>query len=74
MPSLAEYIAIGETAMRLASSSPRSRKGVNIGGTASCTGCPLARSANHCSMPSSQVRSRRRRFSWLTRWLRVSSA
>ena len=65
---------MGETAMRLASSSSRRRNGVNIGGTAICTGRRLARSANHRSMPSSQVRSRRRRFSWLTRWLRVSSA
>ena len=31
-PSIAEYIAIGETTMRLASVTPRALKGVNIGG------------------------------------------
>ncbi len=33
MPSLAEYIAIGETTTRLGSVVPRKVKGVNIGGT-----------------------------------------
>ena len=35
VPSTEEYMSIGETTTRLASSSPRSRKGSNIGGTPS---------------------------------------
>ena len=33
IPSTAEYMAIGDTTMRLGSLMPRSRKGVSIGGT-----------------------------------------
>ena len=45
----------------------------HMGGTGAVAGWPVARAANHVSTPSSQARSRMRKFSWLMRWLRVSS-
>jgi hypothetical protein len=50
-PSLAEYIAIGDTTTRLASVSPRSVKGVNmgLGGFASAATRRPARAANQRS-------------------------
>ena len=51
----------------------RSRNGANIGGAGSFTGWPAAWDWNQRSTPSSQALSRSRRFSWLTRWERVSS-
>ncbi|MNE96130.1 hypothetical protein D3C80_1942980 [compost metagenome] len=38
MPSTQEYCAIGETTTRFFKLTPRSVKGVNIGGTARCCG------------------------------------
>ena len=74
VPSSALYTSIGETTTRFASVSPRSRKGVNIGGTAGAGGWPpAARPANHRSTPATYVASRSRRFSCPTRWLRVRS-
>ena len=47
--------------------------GVNMGGTGSDAGLPVALPAMIFSMPSSHTLSRSLKFSWLTRWLRVSS-
>jgi hypothetical protein len=68
---LAEYIAIGETTTRLGGSSAQP-KGANIGGDG--RRCAAAGDwAEPALDASSQSRSRRRRFSWLTRCERVSS-
>ena len=50
-PSAAQYIAIGDMTMRFCSDSPRTRYGVNIGGTGGPSGSILmpARAANQRS-------------------------
>ncbi len=58
-------MSIGETTTRLRRVSPRSRKGVNIGGVPG--GQPKSRST-----ASVKSASRSRRLSWVTRRLRVS--
>ena len=66
------YIAIGETTTRFASSSSRSRNGVNIGGRAACA--DRRRAPREPALDALDVAgSRSRRFSWLTRWLRVAA-
>jgi hypothetical protein len=72
-PSTAEYIAIGDTVTRFSTSISRNLKGANIGGAVLFERPSVARFQNQRSTPSSHSRSRSRRFSWLMRWLRVSS-
>ena len=60
-PSRAEYMSIGETITRLASSRPPSRNGWNIGGR-TCRLTPEAE-ANHPSMSATNSGSRSRRLS-----------
>ena len=64
-PSTAEYCAIGDTTTRFFSVTLRTVYGVNIGGGTGASGAIVipARSANQRSKPSSQLLSRRRRFS-----------
>ncbi len=53
-PSSQEYMAMGETTTRFFSVTPRTRKGVNIGGTARvCATCP-ALPADAAACPDSQ--------------------
>lgn len=59
------YMSIGETTTRLRSVSPRSRKGVNIGGV------PGGQPKSSSTAPVNAA-SRRRRLSCVTRRLRVS--
>ncbi len=72
VPSSALYMSMGETTTRFSTVIPRSVNGVNIGGGAFGDSLRLARLANQRSTPSRYRLSRSRRFSWLTRWLRVS--
>src|SRR3989454_549269 len=76
VPSSAEYWHMGEQTTRLASTSSRSRKGVNIGGGAGVAGtvtrlCASALDANQRSTDSTNFGSRTFRFAWVTRRLRV---
>ena len=59
--------------MRFSTSISRSLNGANIGGAVLFDLPSVARFQNQRSTVSSHSRSRRRRFSWLMRWLRVSS-
>lgn len=61
---------MGETTTRFLSVMSPSRNGANIGAR---PGAPPARDWNQSSAAPSHSGSRRRRFSWLIRWLRVSS-
>ena len=60
-PSVAEYMSIGETMTRLASSSRPIRNGWNIGGHAARASSWLA--ANHWSIAATNSGSRSRRLS-----------
>jgi hypothetical protein len=60
-------MAMGETTIRFASGISRNLYGANIGGTGCALLPPGDCAWNQLSTPSSQFRSRRRRFSWLTR-------
>ncbi len=76
VPSSAEYWHMGEQTTRLASTSSRSRNGVNIGGGAGVAGtdtrlCASALDANQRSTDSTNFGSRTLRFAWVTRRLRV---
>jgi hypothetical protein len=71
VPSVAEYMHIGDTATRLGIVSARRRNGVNIGGTAR-SGTPLC-AAIARSTPAMYAGSRSRWLAWPTRWLPVNS-
>ena len=66
-PSRAEYMSIGETMTRFASSRPPSRNGWNIGGRGSAPPAALpsraTAEANQRSMPATNSGSRSRRLS-----------
>ena len=66
-------MSIGDTTTRLASSSPRSLTGWNIGGRTSPGPwpCCFTDSANHSSARRTNSGSRTRRLSYVTRRLRV---
>jgi hypothetical protein len=66
---VAHLASIGATTTRFTTVMPRSVKGVKSGGGTE----PVAAPDNHRSTPPRYRGSRSRRFSWLTRWLRVSS-
>ena len=71
-PSLALYIAIGETTTRFCERHLAQAKGREHRRDRAPGRLAPARPANQRSKPSRKARSRRRRFSWLMRWLRVS--
>jgi hypothetical protein len=69
----AEYMHMGETTTRLGRVMSRRVSGANMGGARIVRGPERPRPGQRTSArPPGRPWSRRRRFSWLTRWLRVS--